>query len=123
LEQILGGNSPHAENEFGVHQIDLARQPGRAGGRFGGFWIAVRRRAALQDIGDEDLWAAQADRFQHRIQELAGAANEWLALPIFFLPGRLTDDHPLRVVVANAEDGLGAASGQGTTLTTRDRGC
>ena len=113
LEQILGGNSPHTENEFGIHQFDLARQPARAGGGFRGFWIAVRRRAAFKDIGDEDLRSAQSDSFQHRVEQLPCAPHEGLALPVFFLARRLTDDHPLGVAIADAgavgRQGLAAA--------------
>ena len=49
----------------------------------------------------------QADRLEHRVEQLTGAADERLALAILVRARRLADHHPLRVAIADAEHALG----------------
>ena len=79
---------------------------GRARLRFERFGGAVVRRTAFQHVRDVDVLSAlEAERDQHAVQQLAGGADERLALRIFVGAGRLADEHPLRVCVAYAGDG------------------
>jgi hypothetical protein len=55
---------------------------------------------------------------QHAIQQLPRSANEGLALTVFLLTWSLAHQHPVSLLVANAENRLGAASGQAAGLTT-----
>ena len=58
-----------------------------------GLRVAVARRPALDDVGDVDLVARQADRLDDPGQQLPGAADERLALPVLVLARRLADEH------------------------------
>ena len=108
-EQTLRGNAADGQNELWLDRGDLAQQKRPAGGKLLGLRIAITGRAALEHVGDENvLRARQADRLQHRIQELARGADERLALTVLLRAGRLADHEPIRVRVANAEYGAGA---------------
>ena len=73
-----------------------------------GLGVAVARRAALEDVADVDVVAAEAHRFDHLGQELAGGADERLAGAILVGARRLADEDQRRVGVADAEDDVGA---------------
>ena len=80
-EQVLRGNAPHRQNDPRAHHGDLLLQVVAACGRFVRLRIAVVRRATFEDIGDEHLFAALADREQHLVQQLAGATDEYRVGP------------------------------------------
>ena len=78
---------------------------------------AVFGRPAFEDVGDEDLVAAQAHALgDHVRQELAGAADERLALPVFVGARSLTDEHQSGLGRAGAENGLRSRLGQVSAL-------
>src|SRR5205814_8942752 len=87
----------------------------RAGLRLGGLRIPVSRRTALEDVGDEDVAAREADPTQQLVEELARCADEGLALQVLVLTGRLPDDHDPRVLGANARDGVGSTEAERAT--------
>src|SRR5205823_10020709 len=66
----------------------------------------VLRGPALEDVGDVHVGAAQADAREERVQQLAGGADEWLALPVLVESGRLSDDHHVRRAWPHARDSL-----------------
>ena len=53
---------PEGDHQGRVERLELARQERRAGGDLVGLRVAVVRRAALDDVRDEDLLARPADR-------------------------------------------------------------
>ena len=106
LQQGLCSDAPDAQDQLRVHQLDLAEQVRDAGAHFLRLRIAVVRRPRLEDVRDEHLLALQADRLEHRVEQLPGAADERLALAVLVGAGRLADHHPLRVAVADAEHAL-----------------
>ncbi len=65
-----------------LDQLDLAPQIGLAGLDLDRLRIAVARGPALEDVGDEDLLAIQADALQQLVEQPAGAADERQALAI-----------------------------------------
>ena len=69
-------------------------------------------RPALQDVGDEDVVAGQADLGQQAVEELAGAADERQAEPVLVGPRRLADEQQVGVGVARPEDDGLARLGQ-----------
>ena len=78
---------------------------------------AVFGRPAFQNVGDIDLVASQAHSLgDHVGQELAGPADERLALTIFVGARGLADEHQPRLGGPGAEDGLGPCLGQVGTL-------
>ena len=81
--------------------------------------IAIARRAALDDVGDVHVLARQADRLDDLGQQLAGAADERLALLVLVRARRLADEHQVGVRVADAEHDLLAA--QRVQLAARAR--
>jgi hypothetical protein len=109
-QQRLHREAAHRQDEARAQQLDLAHQEGLAARHLGGLGVAVARRAALQRVGDVDLarrlgrlavlGARQAEGAQHVVQQLAGGADEGLALPVLLLARGFADDHPLRLRVA-----------------------
>src|SRR5690606_10815636 len=71
--------------------------------------IAVGGGPALEQVHDVDVAGARpAERREHRVEELAGRADERLAAQIFLLARRFADEHPVGVFVADAEHGVAA---------------
>ena len=58
----------------------MPAQPDVAGGDLLGKRVAVLGRAVSDDVGDEDLAPIEADTGEELVQELAGRADEGLAL-------------------------------------------
>ena len=78
---------------------------------------AVFGRTALEHVGDVDLVAAEAHALgDHVGQELAGAADERLALTVFVGARGLADEHQPGLGRPGAENCLGARLGQVSTL-------
>ena len=66
---------PTARMIFGFSSAICVRGYGRQRDTSSGFGIAIARRPALEDVGDEHGFARQADGQQHRVEQLAGAAR------------------------------------------------
>jgi hypothetical protein len=103
---MLGGNATHGKHDTRRDQGDLTFEIGRAASGFCRLGVAVVRRPALQDVGDEDILAAEPDRPEHRVQQLACAADEGLSEAILVRTGRLADDHQIGIAPTDAEYGL-----------------
>ncbi len=107
-EQALRGDATDTEDHVRSHELDLPAQIRQALRGFLLARIAVVRRPALQHVRDVHLAALEPGGRQHRIQELARAPDERLALAVLFGAGRLADHHQARPPVAGAEHGLRA---------------
>ena len=77
--------------------------------------VAVARRAALQDVGDEDVGALQPDAAEQLVEQLSRLADEGDPLLVLVEAGRLADEHQLGVRVSGAEDDLRASGRKRTT--------
>ncbi len=120
-EQILCGDPPHGEDDARLDEQDLPLEVRQAARDLLGLGIAVTGRTRLEDVRDVDVLAArQSDGAQHRIQQLSRPAHEGLALTVLLGSRCFTDDEPLRMNVADAEDRLGAARMQGAFATRCD---
>jgi hypothetical protein len=70
-------------------------------------------RTALQDVGDVGvLAAAHADGAQHRVEQLPAPADEGLALAVLVRTRCFADHQPLRALVADTKNRLGASGMQ-----------
>src|SRR5688572_5858811 len=118
LEQRLGGELAERHDHARLDDVDLPEQVGLALLHFVGFRIAIAGRPALDDVGDVDLIARQADGLDDLGQQLPGTAHEGLAPLVFFLARRLTDEHQPRFRVADAEDDLRSAHRAQLATTT-----
>ncbi len=67
---------------------------------------AIARRAPGHDVGDIDLGAVEADRREHPVEQLPGAADERAADPVFVAARRLAHQHDPRVGRAVGEHQL-----------------
>src|SRR6185312_7641547 len=66
----------------------------------------IARRPALDDVRDINIFAPQAHRLDHIVEQLAGTAHEGLALLVFVSARRFADEHQLRPRIAHAENNL-----------------
>src|SRR5205807_8581200 len=91
---------------FGTNNFNLPHEKWRAGLTLITLWRSIARRAALDDIGDVDFFAAQAHGFDHIGQQLPGAADERLALFIFISARSFANEHQIGSGIAYAENNL-----------------
>src|SRR4029453_6936856 len=122
LQQRLGREVAQGDHHLGVDQPDLGVQPGPAGGDLVRQRIAVAPRAALPHRPDVGVLAAQADALQQAVEELAGGADEGLALAVLVEAGGLADEHQGGGGVTLAEHHLGAALVQAAAGAAGDLG-
>ncbi len=111
-------NLPSGTITCGWIDVDLPEQKRFALRHFIGLGIAVAGRTALDDVGDVDLVAGQADGLDDLREQLPGAAHEGLAALVFFFAGRLAHEHQSRFRMADAKDDLRAAERAQFTTTT-----
>src|SRR5688572_17685341 len=109
LEQTLRGKLAERDDDTRLDDVDLAKQEWLALLHFVGLGIAVPRWSTLDDVSDVDVLARQLDGLDDLRQQLAGAADEWLALDVFVGARRLADEHQVGVRVADAKHHLLAA--------------
>ncbi len=122
LQQGLSGNAPDCQYYLRFNQVPLPTQIAAATFRFIRLGITVTRRPALEDVGDKYRVPLQTNRPQHFGQQLPRLADKRFALFILMLPWRFTDDHPLGLLIARAEHGVGAGVAQTTFGTSGDFG-
>ncbi len=106
--QELGREVAEGADHARADQRDLREQVRLALADLGRLRVAVARGAALQDVGDEDVVAREADALEHLAEELPGGPDERDALEVLVVAGRLADEHHVGVGVAVAHDDLGA---------------
>jgi hypothetical protein len=89
---------------------------------------AVAWRAPEDDVGDEHRTGRirsvplETDFFEHAVEELARASNEWLALEVFIAARRLADAHDMCFGVAVAERKIGGGALERAGIEARERG-
>src|SRR6266576_3823780 len=89
-------DSSEQEDELGIEKIDLLEEVQRGAGlNFVGFWRAVRRRTALDDICDEEILALERGALEDMLEITASVAYERPAGLVFLFTGSFTDDHHL----------------------------
>ena len=124
-DPALGERLWHLVEEIG-EAVPMTAEPmpvaSAARGELAHLWVAVVGRPALQRIRDVHALARRARGREHRIEQLARAADERLAAAVFLGTGRLADDHPARVAVADAEHRLRAAAAEFAGLAGGDGG-
>jgi len=120
-EESLHGGGAEGDHDLGLEEVDLLVQPGAAGGHFGGGGFAVAGGlargvgAALEDVGDEDLAAAEPHGRDDLGEQLAGPAYKRLPLGILIRPRSLADEHDPGMDVAHPEhDGFAGGDEVGT---------
>jgi hypothetical protein len=104
--QELGREVAERGHDTRLDQADLLEQIRPAGLDLHRLRIAVARRAALEDVGDEDVPTRHADSGQQLCQQRSGAADERKPLSILLGSRRLADEHQIGVGVACSEDDI-----------------
>ena len=100
------GDAPEAYDEFRAYQIALCVQPVTARRLLLVERVAVVRRTAFDDVRNVYARAVEIDHFQHVVEQLAGRADERLALQILLFTGAFADEHQLALRIANAENNV-----------------
>src|SRR4051794_25794722 len=107
VAQQLGGEVPERADHLRLDQLELAVEVVLAGVDLLRQRVAVARRAALQDVGHEDVLAGEPDLRQGLVEQPARLADEREALLVLVGARGLADEHQVRVGVARAEhDGM-----------------
>src|SRR5689334_14320779 len=104
-QQRLGGELAERDDHLRRDQLQLANEERLAARDLVRLGIAVLRRPALDDVRDVDVLAPELHPLGDDLREqLAGAADERLALQVLVATGRLADEHEARARVADPED-------------------
>ena len=111
-QQGLGGDAAEAADQARLQDRQLTLQVRFAGTDLRRQRVAVLRRAAFEDVADEDVLAGEADGGDDLRQQLAAAPDERLALTVLVLTGGFADEDDVGLGIALAEDGVGAPAGQ-----------
>ena len=106
VQQRLRREGAERDHHLRLHDVDLPEQERLAAGHFVGLGVAVAGRPALEDVGDVDVLPRVAHRLDDLGEQLAGAADERLALDVFVGARRLADEHQIGARVADAVDDL-----------------
>ena len=122
VDQSARGRRAEADDQLGLDDGDLALEVGDAAGHLFGRGHAIARRAAFDDVADEDLLAGIAHGVDHLGEELAGAADECEALLVFVGAGAFADEHDLGLERALAGDDVLAGGGEGAEFAGGDFG-
>ena len=94
IEQYLGRETSHGHDDFWLHQIDLPVKEGAALADFLSEGIPIVWGPTLEDIGNIDIVARQAEATEHSSQQGPRPADEWQPLLVFFRARRFSDKHP-----------------------------
>src|SRR5580765_4655349 len=105
-EKILRRDGTKGHHDFRLDHRDLPHEKWRAGITLVSLRSAVPRWTALHNVRDVDLFALQAHRLDHVVQQLSGAANERLSLHVFVGSWTFADKHELGIGIAHAKDDL-----------------
>src|SRR2546422_3015684 len=82
VEQQLGRKIAERHDDRGIDEAELGLEIRAAGVDLDGERVAVAGWAALHHVGDVDRPAVEADLLDETGEELAGAADERLALEV-----------------------------------------
>src|SRR3990170_777929 len=106
------GVAPQAHDDPGLYQLDLPLEVLSAGIDLPGQRVAGVRRAALDDVRDEHLVAAQADGRDEFVQEASGRADEGTRLLVLVEARRLAHEQHFGVRWAFTGDSVGAGAAE-----------
>ena len=95
--ECLQAKSTQRHHQGRVEDLELAAQERPAGAHLVGLRIAVAGRAALHDVGDEDILAPPTQRCQQFLEPGAGGAHEGAALAVLVLARALPHQDDLGV--------------------------
>ena len=109
---VCAANFPSATTTFGRIAAIWARRNGSHASISAGSGFRLPGRAALHDVRDVDVRAAEAHGLDHLREELPRAPDERLSLKVLVLAGALPDEHELGARVPHAEDELRPAAGE-----------
>src|SRR6185295_15830271 len=90
-------------------QAHLLLEEAAAGGHLVGLRVAVAGRTTLDDVGDVDVLAGEADGADDLGEQLPRRADEGQALAVFFGARAFADEHQVGVGVPSSEDDGAAA--------------
>src|SRR5262245_33028526 len=108
-KQRLRAELPERDDHLRADDVDLLEEKRLAGFDLVLLGVAVLRRTALDDVRNVDVVAPEPDRLDDLRQQLAGAADERLALDVFVAARRLADEHQVGVRIADTEHDLRAS--------------
>ena len=100
---VFAAAPPSSTSTRGRQQFDLAGEERRAGLDLLRRRRAISRRAPIDRVGDVDVLLAEADRREHAVEQLSGAADKGLALKILIAAWRLADHHDAGLLAASGE--------------------
>jgi len=122
VDEGLGGEAAEGADDLGVDECDLREEMVAAGFDLGGLGIAVSGGPALDDIGDEDVSAVDADLPEVLGEEAAGGADEGAALAVLVAARGLADEDDVGGGCAFSGHGASAALGEGAEPAGADLG-
>ena len=111
-ERSFVAKLPSVAIDARLDQLDLPEEVRLARLDLVGHGVTVPGRAALDHVRDVDVCALEPDAREQLVEELAGLADERVALLVLVEAGRLADEHQVGVRVTDAEDDLRAAFGK-----------
>src|SRR5439155_13806006 len=103
-----------------IEDLQLSLQEWPAGSDLVRQRIAIVRRPALHDVGDEDLVTRPLDRREQLDELVAGPSHERPPQAVFVEPRSLADEHDLGGGVALAGNRVGSGFVQPTSLADAD---
>src|SRR5687768_993271 len=107
LQKSLRCEHPKSKDCFWPNEFNLTEQIWAAGGYFVGHRVAVARRAMLQHVADERVFALQVDCRENFGEQLTGGADERPARFILGRSRRFSDNHETGGRTALARHGVG----------------
>src|SRR5688500_15018900 len=107
LQKSLRCEHAKSKDCFWSNELNLTEQIWAAGGYFVGHRFAVARRAMLQHVADERVFALQVDCRENFGEQLTGGADEWPARFILGRSRRFSDNHEIGGRTALARHGVG----------------
>jgi len=119
-QQFLRRYSTDKEYQARRYGRNLLLEIRTTGSNLGFAGIAIVRRTAFQDVGDEHGFSRQTHGPQHFVEQLSGTADKRFTNTIFLGTRRLADDHPVSPGVADTKNGLGARFVQRTARAALD---
>lgn len=118
-DQPFRGNSAEADDDLRPQEGKLRRQIADTGILLVVHRVAVLRWAALDDVGNVRIIAAEVDDREHVVKQVSRGADERLALQILLLPRSFADEDDGRRNRADAEDGVRPRCAEATLLTRK----
>jgi hypothetical protein len=100
VQQRPGGVSAQSNDNLGLDDFNLPLEKGQAAYNLFGAGVAIVRRAALQDVADEDIASPEPTGSDDFVQELTRPADKRTSLCVFIGAGSLSDEHNARVGIA-----------------------